>query len=473
MRIFGRYRFRGVCSSLPRCFLVTSGLLLLTVITGRALVSVPASADVIDEIGVIVPVSCSLLSDSANSYVTTIQNGVYQQPIGQTALKAICNDTDGFAIYATGFTGNEAKTENSNKLVGSNGIGSIATGTATSGNTSNWAMKLTATTGTYTPIIVGSTSDLEKVSTTPDFSNYTEVPNQFTRVAYRNSSTDSGSSAVGSTVTASYAIYISPLQPSGAYFGQVKYALVHPALGVTPPDRIVNRQVTVTYDANSGYYGDDTSVTTNTAVYDTACEARDKEYKISKTPNLDDSGNKDSSLMIDGGAWEDIITIGGAHKLKIVLDYDIVFNEGNPWVEDGYYSHYENGELLLCYGENTCNRYYGTGTRTIIVDGETVSMELWTSGDVTLASGHDYGYYALVYPLDENDEEYVFEELSSCSYNRVSGNYLEPHRYQHMFRGWGHASIDYSLGIYSEEDLMDRVLTLNQDNVTVYARWMY
>ncbi len=207
----------------------------LTLLSGGVLTSLSVSADVVDQINVLVPVSCSLLSNgnTSNTYNVTIANGVYEQPIGQTVLKAICNDNNGYSIYASGFTGNEVGATNSNRLVGPNNT-YIVTGTATSGATSNWAMKLTATAGTYAPIIAGSASDTEKQTGDPDFSSYTNVPNDFVRVAYRNSNTDSGNNAVGSTLTASYAVYISPIQTTGSYSGQVLYSLVHPASHAAP-----------------------------------------------------------------------------------------------------------------------------------------------------------------------------------------------------------------------------------------------
>ena len=90
-------------------------------------------------------------------------------------------------------------------------------------------MKLIKVSGTYAPIIVGSADDSERTSTTPDFSNYTNVPDLYTRVAYRNSATDTGTGALGSHLKTTYAAYISSTQVADTYQGKVKYTIVHPS----------------------------------------------------------------------------------------------------------------------------------------------------------------------------------------------------------------------------------------------------
>ena len=99
-------------------------------------------------------------------------------------------------------------------------------------------MKLTATTGTYTPIIAGSSADTEAESGDTDYSIWAEVPDDYIRVAYRTSGTDIGiltnSSPEGSTITSTYKVYIDNNQPSGTYSGKVKFTLVHPADGTAP-----------------------------------------------------------------------------------------------------------------------------------------------------------------------------------------------------------------------------------------------
>ena len=201
---------------------ITFSLLALTLLSSGLLMSSSTSAeDIVDEINITVPVSCSLSGTGMTSHTATIENGRYVPDIGTTTLKAFCNDNNGFAIYATGYTGDVIGQENSNKLVGTpSTIGNISTGTATSGDTSNWSMKL-ATTSTPTPTY--------PITIDNSFDSYKEVPNEYTKVAHRDSSTDIGENAEGATLTTTYASYISKTQAAGAYSGKVIYTLVHPS----------------------------------------------------------------------------------------------------------------------------------------------------------------------------------------------------------------------------------------------------
>ena len=199
-----------------------------------------ASADddtnVVDQINITVPVACTLSGTGMSSHNATINNGQYNSAIGETALKAFCNDNNGFAIYAIGYTDD---TDGKNVLTNST-LGStydIVTGTATSGNTSNWAMKLsvvTSPTPTYPIIIAGSTDDTEKEQGDPDFTTFQEVPDDYEKVAYRTAGTDIGTGAEGTTLKTTYQAYINTTQPAGTYTGQVKYTLVHPYGAAAP-----------------------------------------------------------------------------------------------------------------------------------------------------------------------------------------------------------------------------------------------
>ena len=197
----------------------TVSIVAVTVITGAFLSSVNVSADdtVIDNVSISVPVSCSLEGTGMNSHNANIVNGTYQADIGSTTLKAFCNDNNGFAIYAIGFTDDEyGKTVLTNSTLGTSA--NIATGTATSGSTSNWAMKLaTNTSATYALTLDNGSG------------SYSSVPATYTKVAHRDSGTDTGTSATGSELTSTYAAYMNQTQPAGTYIGQVKYTLVHPA----------------------------------------------------------------------------------------------------------------------------------------------------------------------------------------------------------------------------------------------------
>lgn len=177
-----------------------------------------ATDSVVDEINLTVPVSCTLSGTGMNTHTAEIQNTQYNSAIGETILKAFCNDKDGFAIYAIGYTDNQ---NGKNVLTDSNLDSSrdIPTGTLTSGDNSQWAMKLSTVTSpepTY-PITIENNYD--------DFHN---VPSDYELVAKRTSGTDIGVSAEGTTLKTTYQAYAAPNQAAGTYNGQVKYTLVHP-----------------------------------------------------------------------------------------------------------------------------------------------------------------------------------------------------------------------------------------------------
>ena len=160
--------------------------------------------------------ACTMTATVNSAHSATINPGQYLQPIGETILKVICNDAGGFSIYAVGNANNEY---GNNKLLANvggslNSTYDIATGTATSGSTSNWAMKVSAVAGTYAPTIQNS------------FNNYHDVPTTYTKVAQLSSATDT---TTGSSVSTTYAAYVKSDQPAGNYNGKVKYTMVHPA----------------------------------------------------------------------------------------------------------------------------------------------------------------------------------------------------------------------------------------------------
>lgn len=205
---FFYYAFRNVLLvSLP-----------LTIIS-TLLLSLPhsfADSSSSDNISIELPVSCTM-SGVGNTHSESLINGTYDNNIGNgvTTLTTYCNDKDGYIIYAIGNGNNE---ESNTNLVGNNGS-NIATGTATSGNTSNWAMKLASLDNTLT---MNSTY-------TSDFAS---IPASWTEVAKKESNTTD--SETGSSITTTYAVYVSNFQAAGTYSGQVKYAMFHPSSALAP-----------------------------------------------------------------------------------------------------------------------------------------------------------------------------------------------------------------------------------------------
>ena len=109
----------------------------LTILIGTVLASSSSFANndsMVDNVSIQIPVACTMNGTNMNSHNATIVNGTYEEDIGTTTLKAFCNDAEGFAIYAAGYTGDEIGGTNSNKLVGTSASGNatIVTGLATS-----------------------------------------------------------------------------------------------------------------------------------------------------------------------------------------------------------------------------------------------------------------------------------------------------------------------------------------------------
>ena len=232
--------------------MLVNTIITITLLSGLILTSSTTSAtddSIVDEVNITVPVSCTLTGTGMNSHNANIVNGTYQADIGTTTLKAFCNDNAGFAIYAAGYTGNEIGGTNSNKLVGTNASSNatIDTGTATSaGNpdTSNWAMKLTT---------ISSPTPTYPITLDNGFGSYSAVPNSYTKVAHRDSNTDIGVDAEGTTLTTTYAAYISKTQAADTYSGQVIYTLVHPAAADAPfvPHEIECEAGKICYNTNA------------------------------------------------------------------------------------------------------------------------------------------------------------------------------------------------------------------------------
>ena len=180
-----------------------------------------------------VPDACTLVSTLNTPHTATLSPGTSTgygnsggvDGIGQTTLKVTCNDSLGFAIYAIGYTEDTFGNTNLVSNTKNNGTSTytIATGTNTSGANSNWAMQINAVSGSFAPTIQNSF----------DASTYHNVPTTYTMVAKRTSATmnpaDSSTQNVGSSITTTYAAYISTEQAPDTYTGKVKYTLVHPA----------------------------------------------------------------------------------------------------------------------------------------------------------------------------------------------------------------------------------------------------
>ena len=250
-------------------------LIATTLVTGLCLSSstTSASTEVIDQVSLTVPIACTM-SGTGTTHTATLNPGTYsgasgseyENGIGKTTLTAICNDDNGFSIYAIGYTGNSYDSENHTKLVGSTTGGTISTKAYTSGDTtSNWSMKLTKITDSaesYNPQNLTIQSDTEGT-----FASWHSVPDTYTKVAEYHANTGSSTTdtTLGIKLETTYAAYISSDQPADTYTGQVKYTMVHPSTHIAP---VVHGNVTY----NSGELTFAGGNTTNVVNYQIRCE---------------------------------------------------------------------------------------------------------------------------------------------------------------------------------------------------------
>lgn len=175
-----------------------------------------------DSVRINLPTSCTLSGNVTAEHAASMVSGQELRDIGITEINTICNDKDGYLVYAKGTTQN-----NLGEVVLASNLGSnydIKTGNIPSSNgDSSWAMKLSLGTSTFPPTIVS------------DYDNkYVPVPNNWTKVVYRSASTATNSTAT-SIFTTTYGVYTTPGQPAGTYSGQVKYVMLHPSTTTVLP----------------------------------------------------------------------------------------------------------------------------------------------------------------------------------------------------------------------------------------------
>ena len=210
-------------------FLVTTVLLSSTIVLINTSTNPPTvSADdtitpIDDTITITVDSACTMGQTVLQSSNTL--NPGETSTIGGSRIAAYCNDSEGYAIYAIGYTNGEYG--NTNLVSTQNPSHIIPTGT--SGTDSYWNMKLTGGTATgpvsYQPTMVNT------------FTTNTNIPNDYAKVAYRDSSTISQTedpTETGSYFTTTYETHLSTTQSAGIYNGQVQYVMVHPAGAPAP-----------------------------------------------------------------------------------------------------------------------------------------------------------------------------------------------------------------------------------------------
>ena len=240
---------------------INKGLLAVGVLTGATVLvgSVLSVARVgaidnsnLDNLTVSIPVSCTMSVTGGDTHSTSVVSGTYKENIGTTTMKTLCNDPNGYVIYAIGASGDNSDLDNSTEgntdLVSNLGSAhNIHTGVYDPAGSSSWGMKVTAVNGTYKPTL----------GTYYASGNYVAVPDEWKKVAYWESGIINAS--VGSSIQTTYDVYADGTQPAGIYKGMVKYVLLHPSSLIQPTtleevfDDVIGKNNKVEVDGSKYY----------------------------------------------------------------------------------------------------------------------------------------------------------------------------------------------------------------------------
>ena len=393
---FFYYAFRNILFiSLP--ILVISALVLSSFHSSAAELSQA------DNLAISVPSSCTLSSLINGEHSKSILNGTYESGIGQSIITTYCNDRNGYVVYAIGSSNNEL---GNNKLVSNINDNlnnyDIVSGTATSGTTSNWAMKL-STSDIDSSIIDTNVGD-DTPTIEPEYKDqYAIVPTTWTKVLSKPSGTVA--STTGSSFTTTYATYISTTQPAGTYLGQVRYLLAHPA---TNPKVLYMQDVAEWKD----------KLNTHDTVL--AVDKRDyKAYWVTKL--LDGHIWMTQNLAIDLGEIDIAGNVTPRTFTSEDTDLNAIYDEtSGSYAEysDGY-SHDSASDIISWTPADSAVTRKFTGT----------SVSGWNSSNTTPASatktdgpntGHESlgNYYNWTAAIASNDSSI----LTSSTYHNIANN---------------------------------------------------
>ena len=469
--------------------LISLGLVSLSLLSSIILASSTVSAEdntsVVDQINITVPVSCTMSGTGMNSHNADISNGTYEPNIGTTTLHAFCNDNNGFAIYAAGYTGNEVGGTNSNKLVGTTASGNatIESGIATSaGNPdiSNWAMKLTKTqdsgdTTTDNAFTIDSApnealpSQAESGATSAPFSQYHMVPNEYTKVAHKNSGTDMTATTGGVKLTTTYAAYISKTQAADTYSGQVIYTLVHPSSAkpsiIIPPTSCTTPVPGLTYmqDLTSSNKTTILSNMTEDSQYYLADKRDDKTYCVAKlkdgnlwmTQNLDHDIKTDGSVIYNNtttdlgwnGTSYSTASWTPVSATKATSDTTWTTDTTGYTIPDSYDPGelYWNGTAGYYDSESDCTTAGGTWDST-----NSLCNQISSTGDSHYHLGNYYNWTAAVAMNDSSsyttNNQDVNQSICPAGWTLPkSGNNTSNGSFQYLFEQYGWDGSSYMI----------------------------
>ena len=311
-----------------------------------------------DTVKLSVPVSCTLSShiNTGEEHTISMVSGTYEDDIGITTLITYCNDPGGFVIYANGNTDDIAGNNKLTSILGA--TYDIPSGTATSGDASQWAMKLTAvnsSTLTDTPTIVTG------------YDSYSTVPNQWTKVVYKDAGTMNVET--GSSFTTTYAIYLKGLQPAGTYSGQVKYVMLHPSTTGAPASTIneafanANKTPVSVLDPETGQMGSFYKMQDmNTGICESV--ANSNESTTARLVDIRDNKLYYVTKLDDGHCWmTQNLDLDLSHSTALTSETTDLNDNSLTGAYSLHYSYDPNTRIIAWTPENT-TRNYNTGAGT-------------------------------------------------------------------------------------------------------------
>ncbi len=389
--------------------LLRVGILLGFTLSVGALLTIPFASAGSEPFNFVLGVNavCTLSSSTGQVYDKTISPGT-NSTIGVSKIKALCNDPGGLAIYAVGYS-DDSYGDNYLHPLNISDMYRISTGTATSGDTSNWGMSL----ANDTTISGNNTLELEDA-----FTELHRVPDSFTKVAYRDALTDA---TTGANLNATFSAYISPTQATDIYEGAVKFTLVHPSTATVSGDDRYPTTLTaylITTDSQSTSGVETISISCTKQSAESPCEitlpdfsVEDGFIKVGWGVSTDGSGAHYSpGATIDISKSTTFYTLA-AHR------YTASFI--NQHTE--YYSISENSKDCYAYnGATSC--IVQTPTVTKVSSGDNYNFRGWSSSDTATA------------PIAKSDERMslssdgtfysvVGEPVGTYSINFADGSY--------------------------------------------------
>ena len=343
------------------------GMALTVVVIGMVLATPRVQAEnnsAVDGVSVNIPVACTMVGDVTSPHTTSTIGGTETTidpngiGIGTTVINTVCNDKNGYLVYAKGLT------QNDGDVILSASIGSdydikTGTGRAATSSASSWGMKLVPVTGDneYPPTIVSAYED------------FTAVPNTWAKVASLSSST-SGEQA-SSKFKTTYSVYTTIDQPAGTYSGNVEYVMLHPSTTTVMPTNTLEQAFAAAGKSKKSGILDPTTGQTGSYY-----RMQDMENAICNAATLTDSDNsiqlvddRDNKLywvtkLTDGHCWMTQNLDLDLSPSRVLTSEDTDLNDNS--LLGAYYTGYSynaSSRVISWKPTNTTRDYQGgTGT---------------------------------------------------------------------------------------------------------------